>query len=133
MNGKRNQTDCTLIVKTRFMWHKGVFFARVELCLLSSKIYKEGMKSRSRAEESSLLVVQLPGNLTGMFNTFMKCNECKVFWHPHMALSICGSLYCDMWTTLFQQVRHWGLVEMWRACFILYFFNNLALKYYSSL
>lgn len=69
----------------------------------------------SSTEESSLLAGQLPGQFTGMFNspmkTFMKCNEYKVCWCDHVALSTCGPLHANMWVILFQQAVALGRVS----------------------
>ena len=61
--GDRNQTDCTLIGKTRFIWQKGPCLPELNYASFGLKYTSKEWWAHSRAEEISRFVGKLPGKL----------------------------------------------------------------------
>ena len=61
--GDRNQTDCTLIGKTRFIWQKGTCLPELNYASFGLKYTSKEWWAHSRAEEISRFVGKLPGKL----------------------------------------------------------------------
>ena len=70
--GDKNQTDCTLIGKTRFIWQKGTFLPELSYSSFGLKYTSKEWWTHSRAEEISLLVGKLPGKLINSVQ-FLSC------------------------------------------------------------